>query len=112
TICNLPFAMPLDVKRSFGFAFLTGANLPEIIVRVNAGIMPVAPGEVKRIIAHDIYRGGFYGLGDPIRLNQVLMRPFIRTGGAPARQPQLAGLIAAVVPIAPLDRDGAVRCLN
>src|SRR6185312_15179395 len=90
-----------NIEASLFFAFITGADLPEVIVAVNARTMPIAPAEVKGVIA-DHFDGARRDLPGHLRiLHAAFMGPLIDAGGAAAGQAQIPAVVAAVMLVAP-----------
>ena len=108
-VWNLLLGMPSDGKTAFGAAFLAGADLPQKIIGVDAGVVTIRPVDMDRIIAHDVYPFGLYILRDEVRLDETLVRPFVHASGTPAGHPQIARLIEALMGVAPLDANSTLR---
>src|SRR5260370_33747074 len=76
----------------------------QVIVRIDPGVVAVAPSEMQRVIADDVDLRGFELRGDLSGLNETIMRPFIDAGRAPTGQPQLTTQVNTGMAIAPEDR--------
>src|SRR5436190_6126773 len=94
----------LNIEGPPSAASFAGADVAQIVVGVDAGIVTVAPAKVEGVVPHHVDCRGLDPRRDGIRIYERFVRPFIDAGGAAAGQAQIARLIRALVGVAPYDR--------
>src|SRR5258706_14864715 len=109
----LPFALKFShIKRSCLSAFVAGADFPQVIIGVNAGIVAIAPSEMKGVIPYDVDGGGVDDPRHLVCLDQIGMRPLVDAGSAPAGKAQITAAVHASGTVTPYNGDNSLAGLD